>query len=186
MTDRRIQLSKAVSHALRHQPSAYGLDLDDAGWVRIDALLDGLRRRSGRWRGLRRDELVQVVRQSSKRRFEIEGERIRALYGHSVAGRIAHGASRPPGVLFHGTSPAALAGILAEGLRPMRRQYVHLSVDQRSAVAVGRRRSAQPVVLEVAAGQAYEAGVVFHRGNEAVWLADAVPPRFLRALSDQG
>lgn len=125
------------------------------------------------------------MRHGSKRRFEIEGDRIRALYGHSVTGRIAHGASRPPRVLFHGTSPAALAGILAEGLRPMRRQYVHLSVDQRSAVAVGRRKSAQPVVLEVAAGKAYDDGVVFRPGNEAVWLADAVPPRFLRALPGQ-
>lgn len=185
MGDRRVQLSKAVSHALRHQPSAYGLDLDPAGWVRIDALLDGLRRRSGRWRDLRRDELEQVVHHGSKRRFEIEADRIRALYGHSVAGRIPHDASRPPQVLFHGTSPAALAGILAEGLRPMRRQYVHLSVDQDSAIAVGRRKSAQPVVLEVAAGQAYDAGVVFGQGNEAVWLADGMPPRFLRALPGQ-
>jgi putative RNA 2'-phosphotransferase len=62
----------------------------------------------------------------------------------------------------------------------MRRQFVHLSVDQESALAVGRRKGPDPVLLEVAALAAYEAGVVFMRGNESTWLASFVPARFLR------
>jgi putative RNA 2'-phosphotransferase len=177
--DRTVLLSKAVSHALRHQPSAYGLQLDDAGWVSVEALLEGLRRRSRRWQGVRRVELEQMVEDNAKRRFEIAGDRIRALYGHSVEGRVAHEARQPPSVLFHGTSPRVLGDILAEGLRPMRRQYVHLSVDRASAITVGWRKDAHPVVLQVAAQEAYEAGVAFRPGNELVWLADQIPAHFL-------
>ena len=182
MADRRVQLSKAVSHALRHQPSAYGLELDEAGWVSVEALLNGLRHKRRRWQRVRRTDLEDVVRHGSKQRFELDGERIRALYGHSVNGRIAHQVTELPPLLFHGTSPQAVDAILAQGLRPMRRQYVHLSVDRASAVAVGRRKSDRPAVLEVAAANAHAAGVAFRRGNEAVWLAEEIPPPFLRFL----
>jgi RNA:NAD 2'-phosphotransferase (TPT1/KptA family) len=32
------ELSKAVSHALRHEPSAYGLVPDARGWVKVQDL----------------------------------------------------------------------------------------------------------------------------------------------------
>ena len=32
-------LSKLVSHALRHEPAAYGLKLDADGWVALDAFI---------------------------------------------------------------------------------------------------------------------------------------------------
>jgi putative RNA 2'-phosphotransferase len=39
-------------------------------------------------------------------------------------------ASKPPAILYHGTSPSAAKNIMSEGLRPMNRQYVHLSTDK--------------------------------------------------------
>ena len=35
--------SRVASHALRHEPWLYELDLDDDGWVATDALLAALR-----------------------------------------------------------------------------------------------------------------------------------------------
>jgi putative RNA 2'-phosphotransferase len=116
---------------------------------------------------------------SAKRRYEIGGERIRALYGHSVPGRIAMAQADPPEVLFHGTSSAAWEAIQKRGLVPMGRQYVHLSTDVPTAVQVGRRKSDAPVVLSVRAGEASRYGVQFWRGNEMTWLADGVPPGYL-------
>ena len=176
------RLSKTVSHALRHQPSAYGLVLDEAGWAPVDALVDGLRRRSARWGSVQRDDLERIARQDVKQRFEIAGDRIRARYGHSGEHRIVQLSEPPPARLYHGTTQLALDGIRLRGLQPMRRQYVHLSVDVPTARAVGRRRSRSPVVLEVAAVEAYRAGVFFSRGSNAVWLAGEVPARFVRQL----
>ena len=62
---------------------------------------------------------------------------------------------------------------------PMNRQYVHLSADLETAREVGRRKSRQPVVLVVDAGAAHDDGVRFYHGNQTVWLADGIPPRYI-------
>ena len=36
-------LSRAVSHALRHEPWLYELELDEAGWVSMTSLVEVLR-----------------------------------------------------------------------------------------------------------------------------------------------
>jgi putative RNA 2'-phosphotransferase len=69
--------------------------------------------------------------------------------------------------------------IQASGLLPMARQYIHLSVDQATAIEVGRRKARNPALLRVLAGKAYADGIRFYEGNEKVWLADAVPPEFI-------
>ena len=44
-------LSKLVSHALRHEPEAYGLRLDKDGWVSLDTFIAAVRASSPRWGG---------------------------------------------------------------------------------------------------------------------------------------
>lgn len=58
-----------------------------------------------------------------------------------------------------------------DGLPPMRRQYVHLSIDRATARAVGRRKARAAV--------APRAGIAFYAGNDKVRLADRVPPQFI-------
>jgi putative RNA 2'-phosphotransferase len=120
------------------------------------------------------------LKPASKQRHEIDGNRIRALYGHSAPGRIAKALGVPPAVLFHGTAVASVPAIVADGLRPMRRQYVHLSVDRDTACSVGRRKSAAVAVLVIRAGEAHQHGARFRPGNQMVWLADYIPPAFIR------
>jgi putative RNA 2'-phosphotransferase len=172
-------LSRVVSHALRHEPWVYELELDDEGWTQVDGLISALREQGGEWSHVDRGDLERMIAAASKRRHEIRGDEIRALYGHSVPGRLAKESAAPPSVLFHGTSPAASRAILRDGLRPMGRQFVHLSIDVDTALQVGRRKADFPVVLRVDAAAAHAAGVCFCRGNELVWLADAVPLGFL-------
>jgi putative RNA 2'-phosphotransferase len=173
-------LSKAISHALRHEPWIYELELDDEGWASLDALLAALRERGDEWQQLTREDVERMIASSAKRRHELVGGRIRALYGHSLPGKLQRKPGVPPAILFHGTSPEVAAKVFLEGLKPMSRQYVHLSVDAETALEVGRRKSPKPVLLRVDAKEAHENGVVFYVGNEKVWLADAVPGRFLR------
>ena len=85
----------------------------------------------------------------------------------------------PPRVLYHGTSPDALEAIRREGLRPMERQYVHLSPDPETTIRVGARHAERPVVLTVRAAEAYAVGVEFYRADEAVYLVKRVPAEFL-------
>ena len=73
----------------------------------------------------------------------------------------------------------ALEAILNDGLRPMGRQYVHLSVNTETAVQVGKRRDAAPVILVIDAHKAYTDGIVFYKGNDKVVLADYVPAGYI-------
>lgn len=176
----RVALSKVMSHALRHQPWLYELELDDEGWVPVANLVSAIRGQDGLWADVTESDLEEVVRASPKIRYEIRGEKIRALYGHSLPGRLSRQQVNPPLLLFHGTSPEASERILQQGLRPMGRQYVHLSTEAKTAVEIGRRKSSTPVVLQVRAAEASAAAVAFFRGNEFVWLADHVPASFLQ------
>jgi putative RNA 2'-phosphotransferase len=115
----------------------------------------------------------------------VQGDRIRTRYGHSFAQPIRYEPCSPPPVLYHGTSRQALPTIRRDGLRPMERQYVHLSPDPQTAARVGARHDDQPVILTVRAAEAYAAGVVFHQADEAVYLAKRVPAEFVEIPGGQ-
>ncbi|GHB25393.1 putative RNA 2'-phosphotransferase [Streptomyces viridiviolaceus] len=174
--DRRtVTVSKYLSKHLRHQPDRIGLTLDDGGWVEIDALIAAAAAHGFRFT---RDELDHVVATNDKRRFAVEGTRIRASQGHSIDVDLGLPAATPPPHLFHGTVARHLGAIRAEGLRPMNRHDVHLSPDRETATRVGARRG-RPVVLTVDAATMHRDGHVFHVSANGVWLTQAVPPRYL-------
>ena len=172
-------LSRAVSHALRHEPWRYELELDSEGWVSVEQLLESLRSERSEWGGLEELDLQAMIERSEKRRHEIRDGRIRACYGHSIPQRLSRTPSKPPSVLFHGTNPLNVDLIREHGLKPMNRQNVHLSVDNATAKEVGRRKSKDAIVLRINAAKAFEQGISFYEGNEKVWLADAVPSQFI-------
>jgi putative RNA 2'-phosphotransferase len=177
-----VALSRAVSHALRHDPRAYGLEPDEQGWVDVDDLVAALRSVDVAWAELSAGDIDSMIEASTKRRHELRDARIRATYGHSTPDRIQYEPREPPPVLYHGTTRKAVARILAQGLQPRSRQYVHLSGDVDTARRVGQRRDRTPVILEVQAREAHGAGVQFFRPGNGVWLADVVPPQFVRRL----
>ncbi|QDY77779.1 RNA 2'-phosphotransferase [Streptomyces qinzhouensis] len=175
--DRRtVRVSKYLSKHLRHQPQRLGITLDAQGWVGVETLLTALAEHR---MPLTRAELEHVVAVNDKRRFTIDGDRIRANQGHTVAVDLGLPSATPPAYLYHGTVAARLAAIRAEGLRPMARHHVHLSPDRETATRVGARRG-RPVVLSVDAAAMHRAGHTFRVSANGVWLADAVPPAFLR------
>ena len=185
MTIDPTSISRVISHALRHEPWLYELELDAEGWAPLDQLLAALHEKGGAWRSLRREHIEAMIVASEKTRHEVRGDQIRALYGQSVPGRLKQAPEAPPPALHHGTAPETAEIILRDGLLPMSRQYVHLSVDVETAMAVGQRKDRAPVLLRVAAEEAHREGVAFYHGNDKVWLADAVPARFIQRVSDE-
>jgi putative RNA 2'-phosphotransferase len=173
------RLSKTISHALRHAPEAYNLTLDAQGWVEIDALIAALRRKRKLWEGLTRNDIEAMMAAAEKQRYAIDGDKIRAQYGHSVAQKIAKVAQQPPWRLYHGTSPKLLDIIRRDGLKPMRRQYVHLSADLATATSVGKRHHPNPVILFVDAQRAFAAGIMFYQEDSGIWLAEPIPAGYL-------
>jgi putative RNA 2'-phosphotransferase len=176
------RLSKLLSLMLRHEPEQFGLTLDAQGFTPLDDVLRAVQTNK-RWSDATLADIRYVVRNSDKQRYEIEGEKIRARYGHSVAEKIEHTPVEPPEILYHGTSPDALDAIKTVGLRSMKRQYVHLSIETEQARIVGSRHHPRPVILKVRAHEAWQNGVKFYQPEARLFLADEVPPQFIEMVS---
>lgn len=172
-----VSLSKFMTKLLRHTPEQYGLILDpEDGSCTLDDLLSVLVK-APIWSGVTVRDIEQVVTSCEKQRFEIEGDRIKARYGHSHT-RIAYEPGNPPPMLYHGTHAVVLSAILEEGLQSMGRQYVHLSEGTHFASLAGSRRG-KLILLTVDTISAGQMGVTFYYAGNEVWLADPIPPSCL-------
>lgn len=179
----QTKLSKFMSKILRHSPENFGLSLDPVdGSCAIADLLEVLRVQT-KWSELSVNDIEEVVERCEKQRFEINGDRIRARYGHSHD-KVSYPMAVPPLVLYHGTNVQAAPVILKQGLRPMKRQYVHLSEGLHFATLAGKRRG-ELIILAIDTEKASQAGVVFYYAGNEVWLADAVPAEFCSVYADE-
>ncbi|AWH89394.1 RNA 2'-phosphotransferase [Limnobaculum parvum] len=178
MDKQHAGISKFLSYVLRHQPEAIGLTLDSEGWADINTLIACAAKDS---QHLDLTLIQSVVETSDKKRFAIseDGLRIRAVQGHSSSQvDIRYEEKVPPEFLYHGTATRFLDAIREQGLVAGSRQYVHLSADEATAVAVGQRHG-KPVVLKIRALEMYQQGLVFHRAENGVWLSGGIPARFI-------
>lgn len=179
MADRRlIGISKALSLILRHEPHRFGIVLDPEGYAPLEDVLRALRERVP---DVSHADIESVIREvePDKHRFTLCDGDIRANYGHSTAEKIMHAPALPPAILLHGTAEQAVDGIRQHGIRPMRRQYVHLTTSAELAARVGSRHG-KARVLSVDSAAAHASGVIFYRANESFWLADWIPAEFVR------
>jgi putative RNA 2'-phosphotransferase len=172
-----VRISKFLSLVLRHKPEELGLELDAAGWVPVNDLLE-----AAAFHGMKfsREQLDEVVRTNEKKRFAFsaDGRMIRANQGHSVEVELGYEPAVPPPILYHGTVERFLPSIRKQGLIKGNRQHVHLSPDVDTAIGVGNRRG-KPVVLKVSSGQMQADGFAFYLSANGVWLTDHVPVRYL-------
>jgi len=176
----RTRLSKLMSGVLRHFPEAAGLSLDREGFADIRELVNAIRTwEKSDYSWVTEDHVLAIALLDPKGRFEIRNGRIRARYGHSVRVRVEYEMARDISALYHGTQEEKLARIRREGLRPMKRLYVHLSSSIDDAWENARRRGGVPVVLVVDAGRMLRDGIPIYKASPAVYLASYVPPRYI-------
>jgi len=171
-----VELSKLISYILRHHPQKYGLSLDRYGFARLKDLVRAISQKK-KW--VSEESIRRLVEESEKKRFEIRGDKIRATYGHTIEVKHLSPEVEPPEILFHGTSGRRVASILKDGLKPMKRQYVHLSQTEQEAYRVGRRKDANPVVLRVRAKEASCQGIRFRKCG-TVYIAKQIPGKFIK------
>ena len=181
MSGEDVKRSKFLSQVLRHRPSLIGIELDEAGWIAVDDLLEALRTAG---QPMTLSDLERIVATSDKQRFAISPDRrlIRANQGHSVAVDLGLRPTSPPPVLFHGTVKRFVASIARQGLLSGARHHVHLSRDRDAARMVGARRG-KPVIFEIDAGHMEQDGMLFYLTANAVWLTEHVPPAYLTNLA---
>ncbi|MBT9583900.1 RNA 2'-phosphotransferase [bacterium] len=175
------RLSRAISYYLRHAPQELGLQLEPGGWVEVAGLLAGLQAKG---HPCTLADLTRLVASSDKRRFALDGQRIRANQGHSVPVNLQLTPQSPPPLLYHGTTARFVPGILEQGLHRGKRHHVHLSQCLDSARQVGQRRGSV-VILQVDAESMQQQGHPFYCSANQVWLTNFVPPQFIRLTGGQ-
>ena len=178
------RFSKFVSLILRHRAKDFGLEMDSRGFVDFEALRALVAQKSTDvysdedWQKIVHGEL------DGKKRYELVDGRIRALYGHTRVAEVIYPAVEPPEILYHGTTPQAERNIRREGLRPMKRQYVHLSENTERALSVGNRRTDTVRLLVVRAREAVRAGIEFYNPEPEHYLARSIPSQFIEFPKD--
>ncbi len=177
MDKQLVRTSKKISFVLRHHPERIGLALDPYGRVNLSEFLQKYNHHYQT--PIDKETIEEIAQKSDKQRFAIEGNTIRALYGHSIPVKPLAPATMPPEILYHGTSRVAAELIKAEGLKKMDRTFVHLSAYPPSALKVGRRHDPKPTILKIAAQKAAETGMLFYPTKSGIWLVDYVPAKFI-------
>ena len=100
---RNEELSKIISHALRHKPEDYNLKLSKDGWVSLDELVSNIKNKVVEYSNLKSDDIIKLISEATKRRHEIKEGQIRALHGHSIEIKTTNRPLMPPAKLFHAT-----------------------------------------------------------------------------------
>jgi putative RNA 2'-phosphotransferase len=172
MSNASVRRSKQLSWLLRHGAGEQGLAMDEAGWASVDdvlALLD-----------ITHAELLDTVETNDKGRLELEGVRIRACQGHSLAAMpVSQGALEnswtvvtPSASLWHGTTVRAIDSIGELGITPGGRSHVHLAPNADSHVG---KRSSVEILLEISPQPLADEGLTIFEAPNGVIMVRHVP-----------
>jgi putative RNA 2'-phosphotransferase len=168
------KISKYMSYLLRHEPK--DLKLDEEGFVNLDNFLKVIQERFN-W--LKKEDLISMAERNE--RYEVLGDKIRAIYGHSI--EVTYKLEETfIDKLYHGTASDAAEKILKEGLKAMGRNKVHLSATVKAAIRVGKRRTKNPIILVIDASGAIKEGIKIEKATDLVYLTDYIPPKFISIL----
>ena len=167
-----MNVSRKLAFLLRHSQNPLYISLD-GGWASVSVITKAL--------NISCAQLDDIVANDEKGRYMYDEhkQRIRACQGHSIPGvQVEMEQPEPPEYLYHGTATRFLDTILREGLKPMSRQWVHLSGNQETAVNVGSRHG-NPIVLRVDAKKFISDGHKLYRSLNGVWQTKEVPAEYL-------
>ncbi len=169
----RVRLSKKMTYFLRHKEGF----TDEEGWVEIDKLVRELKRYFP-W--VTREDVLYVVSRDEKGRYEVKGNMIRARYGHTVKYVRPTLEETEEKLLYHGTSCEAAKKIMKEGIKPMKRNFVHLTTSLEEAVENARRKGRCIKILIVDGECLKRKGIKLYKAGKHVRVCSYVPPECVR------
>ncbi|WP_297464051.1 RNA 2'-phosphotransferase [Thermococcus sp.] len=166
------KVSRLMAYILRHSPEEFGLKPDEEGFVPLEGLVRALKSTYPR---VTEGIVREIVAKDPRGRYEIREDRIRARYGHSYPVSPNHEEDIESRILYHGTPRRNLHSILKEGLKPMKRQFVHLTTSKSEAIETGRRHGRDVVLLIVDVDCLRRRGLRVYRAGKNVRIVKRVP-----------
>jgi putative RNA 2'-phosphotransferase len=169
-------LAKTIGYMAYHAPSEYGLFWDPDGTMPWKELY---------W-ALQEDASLRFVRQTHIRElnylgldlpFILDANRLRLR--PDLAQPAYPPADRPPERLFFACLRKHYSSLLERGITAAHRPYVALCADRELALRLGKRRDAEPILVEVMAAGASIGGEPIRSAGEGLYLVQSVPLRYL-------
>ena len=173
------RLTRSLAYMLRHQPDEFDLEVDRYGWAELGEVVRALTERVGS--PVEEEDVHEALAAADRPRYEVKEGRIRALYGHSI--EVDPGDSdEPPDELYAVVRGRDVPNVERDGLKSVRRTFIHLSLTKEDARDAGRRLARRYAVVTVAAGDAWEDGIDFYdrtsiflsEEETALWAAGAL------------
>lgn len=172
-----VRRGEQLSWLLRHDMDAYNKGMIDGhGWRYIAEIIQNY--------GFTSDLLFEIVSTNNKHRYEYNSDRtkIRAHQGHSIPVdvelNVAINISESNPYLWHGTSDKFIENIKQQGLVSGQRLYVHLSVDEETALNVGKRHGEQVCIICVDAYKMILDGLEIYISNNGIYNTKSVDPKY--------
>ncbi|HLN51851.1 MAG: RNA 2'-phosphotransferase [Thermoplasmata archaeon] len=185
MNDRELDhLGRILTGVLRHFPERYQLAMDSRGWIELSDISRAISQRHPMYHWLRPHHLVAIAETDAKGRYEVKDDRVRATYGHTLEVDLDLPTENIPDRLYFPVTPEEATIVLEVGLKPTDRRKVHLSKTAADAVAAGKVRTPEPVILEIDARRGRETGLVIMQAGKTVFLVDRVPADLLRRAEE--
>jgi 2'-phosphotransferase len=179
-------LSKALSWILRHGIIKERLDMNSAGYVKMDDILQ-----KSQFREYNVEDIISVVKSNDKQRFKLmeinEELYIRAEQGHcATVGDLLNDDDmmtrimEPFPICVHGTTKKAIKIISKEGLIAMSRKHIHFAIGtgEDENVISGLRLSSR-VLIFINMELALQDGKRFYLSDNGVILTkDNIEPKY--------
>ena len=164
--------SKYLALLLRHKPETGNCTLDENGWCEIKQLTQNT--------GFAYGDLMLIVKNDNKQRYELSPDKskIRARQGHSSNLSIDAQLEKtiPPPTLYHGTKKNVEMSIAKQGLLPMNREHVHMTMDLKTARETADRRKGPSIIMEIDAMSMSANGYKFYKSSNNTFFTNDIPP----------
>lgn len=169
-------LAKTLSYILYHSPGEYGLFWNADGTMPWKEFY---------W-ALQEDPSLRFVRQNHLQELDyLQIELPAKLEGNSLL--LNEGFPLPdyplaehlPDRLFYACPRKQLGAAMKRGLLPTSRPYLPITADKELAFRLGKRRDAQPVLVEIDAQKACTDGIAFRAAGSGLYLVESLTIDYL-------
>lgn len=180
MSDREANsLGRMLALVLRHAPEKFNVEMDLNGWVNSRELSESIQGQRKHFHWLRGWHFEAIANADEKGRYQVEGEMIRATYGHSIELELDLPTDEIPEALYWPCDPEEISTHMEYGLVAGDRNHVHLSRTIANAMEAGHVRHSRPAIIEVDTNRAIADGNTIWRAGTTVFLCEEMPADYL-------
>jgi putative RNA 2'-phosphotransferase len=185
MSDRESNsLGRMLALVLRHAPEKFNVEMDINGWVNSRELSENIAKQRRHYHWLRGWHFAAIASADDKGRYQVEGEMLRATYGHSIELELDLPTDDIPEALYWPCELEQVSTIKELGITAGDRKHVHLSKSISNAMEAGHVRIHRPAILEVDTVRAIADGHVIYRAGTTVYLVDEMPGEYLYQIEE--